>query len=180
MIDKPALMISSADDWFFMRGSTDGLEQLLPQIEKHEIPDAAHSIQQEKPDEVNALLVALAAAQLLLTDLDGQGRGRHRRRLGDRRGDLRAARRRRRPRRGDRPRRERRGADREARRRGPRAWSPTSATAPRSTPPLAQVEAELGPVDVWVNNAGISGGAHSDRVNPRAEQQLAELAPAKR
>lgn len=41
---------------------------------------------------------------------------------------------------------------------------------------LEQVEAELGPVDVWVNNAGISGGAHSDRVNPRAEQQLAELA----
>jgi 3-oxoacyl-[acyl-carrier protein] reductase len=41
---------------------------------------------------------------------------------------------------------------------------------------LERVEAELGPVDVWVNNAGISGGAHSDRVNPRAEQQLAELA----
>jgi pimeloyl-ACP methyl ester carboxylesterase len=57
VIDKPALMISSADDWFFMRGSTDGLEELLPQIEKHEILDAAHSIQQEKPDEVNAILV---------------------------------------------------------------------------------------------------------------------------
>jgi 3-oxoacyl-[acyl-carrier protein] reductase len=41
---------------------------------------------------------------------------------------------------------------------------------------LATVEAELGPVDIWVNNAGISGGAHSDRVNPRAEQQLAQLA----
>jgi 3-oxoacyl-[acyl-carrier protein] reductase len=41
---------------------------------------------------------------------------------------------------------------------------------------LEKVEAELGPVDVWVNNAGISGGAHSDRVNPRAERQLAELA----
>jgi 3-oxoacyl-[acyl-carrier protein] reductase len=41
---------------------------------------------------------------------------------------------------------------------------------------LATVEAELGPVDVWVNNAGISGGEHSDRVNPRAEQQLAEMA----
>jgi len=41
---------------------------------------------------------------------------------------------------------------------------------------LAKVEAELGPVDIWVNNAGISGGAHSDRVNPRAEQQLAQLA----
>ena len=57
VIDKPALMISSADDWFFMRGSTEGLEELLPQIEKHEIQDAAHSIQQEKPDEVNAILV---------------------------------------------------------------------------------------------------------------------------
>jgi len=58
VIDKPALMISSADDWFFMRGSTDGLEELLPQIEKHEIEDAAHSIQQEKPEEVNAILVS--------------------------------------------------------------------------------------------------------------------------
>lgn len=57
VIDKPALTISSADDWFFIRGSTDGLEALLPQIEKHEIEDAAHSIQQEKPAEVNALLV---------------------------------------------------------------------------------------------------------------------------
>jgi 3-oxoacyl-[acyl-carrier protein] reductase len=41
---------------------------------------------------------------------------------------------------------------------------------------LATVEKHLGPVDIWVNNAGIAGGAVSDRVNPRAEQQLAELA----
>lgn len=41
---------------------------------------------------------------------------------------------------------------------------------------LARVEGELGPVDVWVNNAGISGGPVSERVNPRAEQQLAEAA----
>lgn len=40
----------------------------------------------------------------------------------------------------------------------------------------ARVEAELGPLDIWVNNAGIAGGATSDNVNPRAEQQLAELA----
>jgi 3-oxoacyl-[acyl-carrier protein] reductase len=41
---------------------------------------------------------------------------------------------------------------------------------------LERLEAELGPVDVWINNADISGGAHSERVNPRAEQQLAEVA----
>src|SRR3954466_9829163 len=32
---------------------------------------------------------------------------------------------------------------------------------------LAEVEAELGPVDVWVNNAGIS--ANAERVNARVE-----------
>lgn len=57
VIDKPALMITAADDWFFMRGSTDGMEDLLPQVEKHVIPDAAHWLQQEKPAEVNAILL---------------------------------------------------------------------------------------------------------------------------
>lgn len=41
---------------------------------------------------------------------------------------------------------------------------------------LAEVEEELGPVDIWVNNAGISGRAHAQRVNPRAEQQMVESA----
>lgn len=57
IIDKPALMISAADDWFFPAGATDGMEDLLPQVEKHEIPDAAHWLQQEKPDQVNAIVV---------------------------------------------------------------------------------------------------------------------------
>jgi soluble epoxide hydrolase / lipid-phosphate phosphatase len=57
VIDKPALMISAADDWFFPRGATDGMEELLPQLVKHVIPDAAHWLAQEKPDEVNALLL---------------------------------------------------------------------------------------------------------------------------
>jgi 3-oxoacyl-[acyl-carrier protein] reductase len=41
---------------------------------------------------------------------------------------------------------------------------------------LADVEAELGPVDVWVNNAGIPSTAQAERVLPRAEQQLVEAA----
>ncbi len=45
---------------------------------------------------------------------------------------------------------------------------------------LAKVEAELEPVDVWVNNAGISGGAHSDRVNPAPSSSWPNSAPAKR
>jgi pimeloyl-ACP methyl ester carboxylesterase len=50
-------MISAADDWFFPRGATDGMEELLPQVEKHVIPDAGHWLQQEHPDKVNALLL---------------------------------------------------------------------------------------------------------------------------
>ena len=41
---------------------------------------------------------------------------------------------------------------------------------------LAEAEAALGPVDVWVNNAGIAAAAQAARVIPRAEQQLAEAA----
>ncbi len=41
---------------------------------------------------------------------------------------------------------------------------------------LAETEAALGAVDVWVNNAGIAAAAQAKRVNPRAEQQLAEAA----
>ena len=39
---------------------------------------------------------------------------------------------------------------------------------------LAQAESALGPVDVWVNNAGVAAAAQAERVNPRAEQQLEE------
>jgi soluble epoxide hydrolase/lipid-phosphate phosphatase len=56
VVDKPALMIAAADDWFLPPRFTDGMDQLLPQVELHVIEDAAHWLQQEKPDEVNALL----------------------------------------------------------------------------------------------------------------------------
>jgi pimeloyl-ACP methyl ester carboxylesterase len=55
--DKPALMISAADDWFLPPDYTEGMEQLLPALEKHVIPDAGHWLQQERPAEVNALLI---------------------------------------------------------------------------------------------------------------------------
>ncbi len=41
---------------------------------------------------------------------------------------------------------------------------------------LEQVEAELGPVDVWVNNAGIAAAAQAARIRPEAERQHAEAA----
>jgi 3-oxoacyl-[acyl-carrier protein] reductase len=41
---------------------------------------------------------------------------------------------------------------------------------------LETLESELGPVDVWVNNAGIAGGEASENTNVRAEAQLAEIA----
>jgi 3-oxoacyl-[acyl-carrier protein] reductase len=41
---------------------------------------------------------------------------------------------------------------------------------------LEAVEDSLGPVDVWVNNAGLAAAAQAARVVPRVEQQLAEAA----
>jgi 3-oxoacyl-[acyl-carrier protein] reductase len=41
---------------------------------------------------------------------------------------------------------------------------------------VERVEAELGPLAIFVNNAGASGLAHIERVNPRLEQQRAEAA----
>jgi 3-oxoacyl-[acyl-carrier protein] reductase len=37
-----------------------------------------------------------------------------------------------------------------------------------------EVEAQLGPLDLWVNNAGIAAAAQVQRIAPRVEQQLAE------
>ncbi|MGH2900566.1 MAG: SDR family NAD(P)-dependent oxidoreductase, partial [Solirubrobacteraceae bacterium] len=41
---------------------------------------------------------------------------------------------------------------------------------------LAAVESELGPVDVWVNNAGIAAAAQAARIGPEAKRQQAEAA----
>jgi pimeloyl-ACP methyl ester carboxylesterase len=57
VVDKPALLVYAADDWFFFAESYEGLDAYLPQIEQHEIPDSGHWVQMEKPDEVNGYLV---------------------------------------------------------------------------------------------------------------------------
>ncbi|NUR76764.1 MAG: SDR family oxidoreductase [Thermoleophilia bacterium] len=40
----------------------------------------------------------------------------------------------------------------------------------------AEVERELGPIDVWVNNAGVAAAAQAQRIADAAERQLAEAA----
>src|SRR6202000_368955 len=57
VVDKPALLGWGDDDWFFPAAAYDGLDAYLPQIEQHEIADAGHWVQMEKPDEVNRYLV---------------------------------------------------------------------------------------------------------------------------
>jgi len=56
-IHKPALMITGADDWFWPRDCASGMAELLPALEAYIVPAAAHWLHQEKPDEVNAILV---------------------------------------------------------------------------------------------------------------------------
>jgi pimeloyl-ACP methyl ester carboxylesterase len=56
-IRKPALMITGADDWFWPRDCTSGMAELLPALEAHVVPDAAHWLHQEKPDHVNVILI---------------------------------------------------------------------------------------------------------------------------
>jgi pimeloyl-ACP methyl ester carboxylesterase len=58
VVDKPALLVYASDDWFFYEAGYEGLDAYLPQLEQHEIADAGHWVQMEKPDEVNAYLVA--------------------------------------------------------------------------------------------------------------------------
>ena len=56
-VNVPCMYVGAEDDVVLPPSSADGIEQWVPDIEKHIIADCGHWTQQEKPDELNALLV---------------------------------------------------------------------------------------------------------------------------
>jgi len=53
----PALMICAANDIFLPPETTRGMEDIVPLLERHLIADCGHWTQQERPEEVNRLLI---------------------------------------------------------------------------------------------------------------------------
>ncbi|MCP4005414.1 MAG: alpha/beta hydrolase [bacterium] len=57
LVTAPGLMLSAADDLALPPSLADGMEAYVPNLEKHLIPGCGHWSQQEKPDEINALII---------------------------------------------------------------------------------------------------------------------------
>lgn len=57
-IDVPALMVSAEQDIFLPPSTTRGMERIVSDLERQTVAGCGHWTQQEKPDEVNALLLA--------------------------------------------------------------------------------------------------------------------------
>jgi pimeloyl-ACP methyl ester carboxylesterase len=53
----PSLMISATNDIFLPTVLSEGMEQHVPDLEKHLIHDCGHWVQHEKPEEVNRLIL---------------------------------------------------------------------------------------------------------------------------
>ena len=56
-VDVPGLMISAADDVVLPPVMADGMEQYVPDLERHIVPACGHWTQQEKPEETNRLII---------------------------------------------------------------------------------------------------------------------------
>lgn len=56
-VNVPSLMISAANDVVLTPAMTNGMERFVPDLEKHTIADCGHWTQQEKPAELNALII---------------------------------------------------------------------------------------------------------------------------
>ncbi len=57
VITHPALWVGAASDIFLPPAGADGIEKIVPNIEKHIIPDCGHWVMWERPDALNTILV---------------------------------------------------------------------------------------------------------------------------
>jgi pimeloyl-ACP methyl ester carboxylesterase len=56
-VDAPSLMVCAEDDFALPPALADGMEAYVPRLEKQLIRECGHWTQQEKPDELNALML---------------------------------------------------------------------------------------------------------------------------
>jgi pimeloyl-ACP methyl ester carboxylesterase len=56
-VEAPALMVSAANDIFLPPSLTEGMQRWVPRLERHVVADCGHWTQQERPDEVNRLMI---------------------------------------------------------------------------------------------------------------------------
>jgi len=56
-VEVPALMVTAADDYFLPPATTRGMEDIVPALDRRLIRNCGHWTQQERPEEVNTLLV---------------------------------------------------------------------------------------------------------------------------
>jgi pimeloyl-ACP methyl ester carboxylesterase len=57
IVRAPSLVISTTNDIVLPPSLTDGMERSVPDLEKHLIADCGHWTQQEKPEELNAVII---------------------------------------------------------------------------------------------------------------------------
>jgi pimeloyl-ACP methyl ester carboxylesterase len=57
-IDVPCLYVGAADDVVLPPSSADGMEKMIPQLDKRTIENCGHWTQQEQPDEFNTIVIA--------------------------------------------------------------------------------------------------------------------------
>jgi pimeloyl-ACP methyl ester carboxylesterase len=57
-IDVPCLYIGAEDDVILPPSSANGMERMIPQLEKHTIKNCGHWTQQERPEEFNNVVIA--------------------------------------------------------------------------------------------------------------------------
>jgi pimeloyl-ACP methyl ester carboxylesterase len=56
-VTVPAMMIGAEDDVVLTPAMMDGMEAYVPDLEKHVIADCGHWTPQEKPEELNQLVI---------------------------------------------------------------------------------------------------------------------------